>query len=102
MDAQKTDNHDKGRTILPLIVLFAVLWTVVVAASLAWNTHKAEEEVMNLARKEALAMYNKDMGFRLWGTRHGGVYVPISEHTPPSPYLAHIPERDIETPLGKN
>jgi len=101
MDAQNPDKKDKGRTILPLIVLFAVLWTVVVAASLAWNTHKAEEEVMNLARKEALAMYNKDMGFRLWGTRHGGVYVPVSEHTPPSPYLAHIPERDIETPSGK-
>lgn len=101
MDAQTPDKNNKGRTILPLIVLFAVLWTIVVAASLAWNTHKAEEEVMNLARKEALAMYNKDMGFRLWGTRHGGVYVPISEHTPPSPYLAHIPERDIETPSGK-
>jgi PAS domain S-box-containing protein len=101
MDAHLSDKYGKGRTLLPLIALFALLWTAVVAASLAWNTHKSEEEVRNLARQEALAMFNKDMGFRLWGTRHGGIYVPVSEHTQPSPYLAHIPERDIETPSGK-
>jgi len=29
---------------------------------------------------------------------HVGVYVPITHETPPSPCLAHIPERDINTP----
>ncbi len=24
----------------------------------------------------------------------------VTEHTPPNPYLSHIPERDIETPSG--
>ncbi|MES9969223.1 MAG: EAL domain-containing protein, partial [Candidatus Thiodiazotropha sp.] len=31
----------------------------------------------------------------------GGVYVPVSEHTQPNPYLAHIPERDLVTPSGR-
>ncbi len=56
---------------------------------------------MDLARKEALAHFNKDQGFRLWGTKHGGVYVSVTKETPPSPYMEHVPERDIQTPSGK-
>ncbi len=37
----------------------------------------------------------------MWGTKHGGINVPITEETPPSPYMDHIPERDIETPSGR-
>jgi len=32
---------------------------------------------------------------------HGGVYVPVTEYTPPNPYLKNINERDISTPGGK-
>ncbi|MCK4840047.1 MAG: PAS domain-containing protein, partial [Desulfobulbaceae bacterium] len=54
-----------------------------------------------LARKETLTTFNKDVAFRHWAATHGGVYVPISEQTPPSPYLSHIPDRDISTLSGK-
>lgn len=79
-----------------------VVWTLVVAASLAWNLYLSHRQTRDLAYREALANYNKDQGFRLWGTEHGGVYVPVSEKTPPSPYLAHIPERDVVTPSGQH
>jgi|GEM_PF-303463 len=78
-----------------------VAWTLLVCGSLWWNIYLDHQQTMELAHKEAIAHFNKDQGFRLWGTRHGGVYVPITEDTPPSPYMAHIPERDIETPSGK-
>lgn len=59
------------------------------------------QSIRNLAIREARAHFQKDKAFRFWAATHGGFYVPITEHTPPSPYLAHIPERDIETPSGK-
>ena len=37
----------------------------------------------------------------MWAARHGGVYAPVTEHTPPNPHLSHIPERDIQTPSGR-
>ncbi|MES9971645.1 MAG: hypothetical protein ABW092_16555 [Candidatus Thiodiazotropha sp.] len=54
--------------------------------------------MLDLAHQEAVANFHKDQAFRVWGTKHGGVYVPVSEHTQPNPYLAHIPERDLVTP----
>lgn len=33
---------------------------------------------------------------RLWNTEHGGVYVPVSDTTPPNPYL-QVPNRDLLT-----
>jgi two-component system, NtrC family, sensor kinase len=32
---------------------------------------------------------------------HGGVYVPVTEQTPPNPHLKQIFERDITTPSGR-
>ncbi len=45
--------------------------------------------------------FSRDLVYRRWATIHGGVYVPAAPETPPNPYLAHIPERDIRTPSGK-
>lgn len=88
-------------TFTPLLAGFLFAWTIAVGASLAWNIYQSHAQAHTLALHEALAIFHKDQGFRLWGTRHGGVYVPISEDTPPSPYMAHIPERDISTPSGR-
>ncbi len=83
------------------IAAAAIVWTAIIVGSLSSNIHLISEQAMELVRMEAIANFDKDQGFRLWGTRHGGVYVPVTEDTPPSPYLSHIPERDIETPSGR-
>ena len=36
-----------------------------------------------------------------WVSSHGGVYVPVTEDTPPNPNLVHVKERDIETATGR-
>lgn len=82
-------------------IVAAALWSILVLSSLTWNTSLINEQTQQLLHNEALANFNKDQAFRDWGTKHGGLYVPITEETPPSPYMAHIPERDIETPSGK-
>ncbi|MDD5241079.1 MAG: ATP-binding protein [Sulfuricella sp.] len=83
--------------------LLAVLaWTLVVAGSLAWNISQQHEKTFALAKNEAIANINKDFAFRQWGTSHGGVYVPVNPatNTIPNPYL-DVPERDIQTPSGR-
>ncbi|MDI6852080.1 MAG: PAS domain S-box protein [Deltaproteobacteria bacterium] len=77
------------------------IWTALVGASLLWNIHQARQTALELATTEAHLSYNKDLAYRLWATRHGGVYVPITPETPPNPYLSHLPERDIKTPSGR-
>jgi two-component sensor histidine kinase len=79
----------------------ALCWTLAIGASLAWNINHVKRESRQVALKEARANFNKDQAFRHWATQHGGVYVPATEHTPPNPYLSHVPERDIRTPSGR-
>lgn len=81
--------------------ILASVWTIVAALLLYWNFQTIQKHTHHLAIGEARANFNKDQAFRFWATRHGGVYVPITDHTPANSYLDHIPERDIETPSGK-
>ena len=39
---------------------------------------------------------------RLWNTFHGGIYVPVSDTTPPNPYLKDDPNRDLVSTSGIN
>ncbi len=79
----------------------AVVWTVVVAASLMWNVVQVKQESLEAARIQARAAYEKDVIYRRWNAGHGGVYVPMTEMTQSNPYLSEIADRDITTPLGK-
>ncbi|MEZ5589108.1 MAG: EAL domain-containing protein [Sedimenticolaceae bacterium] len=75
-------------------------WSLLVAYSYHWNEANLRNEKIALATSEARSLWNKDQAFRQWATRHGGVYVKPDERTPPSPYLAHMPLRDVETTAG--
>ncbi len=79
----------------------AMVWTIVIAASLAWNVAEMKGDMYDVARVTARSAYEKDVIYRLWNALHGGVYVPVTEVTQPNPYLTNLPERDIVTPSGK-
>ncbi len=82
-------------------IIAILTWTAIIVASLIWNYVHEHRQIEELALKEALTVYHKDLAFRLWATRHGGVYVPVTEDTPSNKYLENIPEQDITTPSGK-
>ncbi len=84
-----------------LVVVAVASWCLLVVLSLVGNLAMSRRQARQTALWVAEAYANKDLAFRLWGARHGGVYVPVSEATPPNPYLAHIPERDVTTSAGK-
>ncbi|WP_198263551.1 c-type heme family protein [sulfur-oxidizing endosymbiont of Gigantopelta aegis] len=83
----------------PLLISIFV-WTLLVGLSLVWNRIQLENQAEYLATEEARANWNKDQAFRRWATRHGGLYVKPDERTPPNPYLAHLPKRDVVTTDG--
>ncbi|MBF0417291.1 MAG: PAS domain S-box protein [Magnetococcales bacterium] len=71
------------------------------ACSLYVSIQDVRRQNLELAINTARAHFSKDLALRQWSTRHGGVYVPVDDRTPPNPNLAHIPERDIVTPSGR-
>jgi len=78
-----------------------VLWTIMIGTSLFWNFQREHERVIQLAEVEAQANLKKDRAFRLWGVNMGGFYVKVNGKTQPSPYMQHIPERDVITASGQ-
>jgi len=84
-----------------IVVSSAVAWSLVLALSLVWSIRLEQGHTAALVEKEARASFDKDAATRQWATRHGGVYVPIDERTPPNPYLSFVPDRDVVTPSGR-
>jgi two-component system, cell cycle sensor histidine kinase and response regulator CckA len=81
--------------------ILIVVWTLVAAGSLGWNLYQDQGEALRVARNIALTNYERDVLYRRWAAAHGGVYVPVTPRTPPTPYLGQVPERDIVTPSGR-
>ncbi|MBU1214972.1 MAG: PAS domain S-box protein, partial [Gammaproteobacteria bacterium] len=75
-------------------------WSVIIALSLGWMLHSQKRTFESNLHAEARAIHAMDMAYRYWIVHSGGVYVPASDETPPNPRLAHVPERDIQTPSG--
>lgn len=86
--------------IIRMAVLAAGLWSLVVAVSLGWTVVQSERQALQLAEVEAKSNLNRDLAFRRWATGHGGLYARVTDITRPSPFLSHIPDRDISLPDG--
>ena len=76
------------------------LWSIFIGLSLVWNLKTQKSGILEAARIEARAGFDKDVVYRRWNAVSGGVYAPVTEVTQPNPYL-DVRERDITTSLGK-
>jgi signal transduction histidine kinase/ActR/RegA family two-component response regulator len=83
------------------MLALALLWTLVIGGALFWLDRHEVSQGLAMARIEAKGYFERDLLYRRWAAGHGGVYVPVTPATPPNPYLAHVPEREIQTPSGK-
>lgn len=81
------------------LLIIIVIWTAGVIISLGWNIYQLKESILDVARTSAEINYDKDLLYRRWAAKQGGVYVPVSEMTPANPYLK-VPNRDIKTSNG--
>jgi PAS domain S-box-containing protein len=91
----------KRRKIYRFTLLAVVIWSAIVGGSLYSNLREVNNDALSLAMNTARATFLKDQAFRFWASKKGGVYVTPSADTPPNPYLAHLPDRDVVTTEGK-
>ena len=77
------------------------VWTLFISGLSFHEISDIRQITQEIAISEIRAYCNKDRALRTWAASHGGVYVPVDERTPANPYLAHIPERDLVTPSGR-
>jgi hypothetical protein len=90
----------RGIKIRHFVVILLLFWTGLAAASLWWNMVDIKERILETARIQANLTLEKDLIYRRWVASHGGVYVPVSERTPPSHYL-NVLDRDVKTSAGQ-
>lgn len=79
----------------------AIVWTLIIGGSLLWNVSQIDHHVNEEAKASASTLFEQNLMFRRWNAMHGGVYVPVTEKTPPNPYLNHLPDRDVTTTTGR-
>lgn len=80
---------------------FTAAWTLLLLSSAVFSFKNNKETLTKLAQSEARTAIERDILYRSWGSSHGGVYAPVTDKSPPNPYLAHLTERDISTPSGR-
>ncbi len=82
------------------IIFFIGLWTL----TITFATYRSIVEIIEYSEENiavtAKISYEKDILYRKWVSMQGGVYVRISNHTPPNPYLTFIDNRDVVTTKG--
>ncbi len=103
MTDSERDKQEAARRTLRLghyVGFLAIAWTIIAGISLMWNLREQRGATLEAARIQARIAFEKDVLYRRWNAMHGGVYVPVTETTPPNPHL-DVPERDIETPGGR-
>lgn len=92
--------NDPISRVKSFVLCGALLWTIILGASLVWNIVYTKNQTLTKADLMARLTFDKDMTFRTWVTFHGGVYVPVTDETTPNPYL-NIPGRDETLRSGK-
>jgi len=81
-------------------LVFAMIWTLVLAALFTLNLQSEFKQADELAAYQARAFFEEIVTARYWNAMHGGVYVPITEKAKPNPYL-DVPDREITTKDGR-
>lgn len=81
------------------LLTVAVLWSLLIGLSLGWNVWHLRQSTLQAAQLTARASYDKDILYRLWNAKHGGVYVEPTPDTRPNPYLRPA-RRELEAADG--
>lgn len=83
-------------------LVFGIYLSVALIAALLMHhsIEQIERDISNIARERGSVLFRLIELTRDWGSRHGGVYVPVTDETQPNPYLKD-PRRDITDNLGR-
>jgi hypothetical protein len=76
-----------------------IVWLAVVGLSLYWNVVAKKKEHEEISYETARAFFQQIVTTRAWNAMHGGVYVVVTDETPPNPFLDD-PLRDLTAENG--
>ena len=94
------ERHEVGaKAVNRYFLILTAILTAGIIVSLGWNIYQLKQSILTIAQTSAEISHNKDFIYRMWVAKKGGVYAPLSEVTPPNPYLT-VPMRDVETTDG--
>ncbi|MDR0238646.1 MAG: response regulator [Deltaproteobacteria bacterium] len=89
-----------GLSVGPLLCLILFFWTGAFAASLWYTLGELETHAVDSARIQARTAFEKDVMYRRWNARMGGVMAAVVPGVlEPNPYLT-LPGRDITSTDG--
>ena len=83
-------------------IVTILLWSATLGSLLYWSITNEVRQSTELAKSQTRSFFQEFLMARLWNTFHGGIYVPVSETTPPNPYLKNDPNRDLVSTSGIN
>ena len=101
MQQDRHGGSDQATRIGHYGMVVAVLWTLLIVFSGVWNYGEHRKKAVLMGKIQGESFFEKDILYRRWASRHGGVYVPVTETTQPNPYLPATLEREITTPSGR-
>ncbi len=79
-----------------LFLVMLISWTSLILFETWIEIKEFRDHMLFTANENAIAFSEKDISIRKWAASHGGVYVPVTEKTPPNPNLAFVPNRDLQ------
>lgn len=84
-----------------VFVIISIAWTLIMSGLFVIYYQNEHRSAISSARSSAVHSIRKDLLYGKWALSHGGVYVPVSDKTPPDQHLAGLPKRDVETVSGE-
>jgi signal transduction histidine kinase len=83
------------------LVLALAGWSVLTGLAVSAERLRSRAVIRDAARLQAQVSTELLVIARRWNASHGGVYVPVTADLRPSPWLAHLPDRDARTATGR-
>ena len=97
-----TPNSNSKTIINRYIYMLVTAWCVVFVFAVIFIVSEVHSNAENQAFLRAKTIAERDILYRNWVSGLGGVYVKITEHSQPNPFLSMAHNRDIETREGDN
>lgn len=79
--------------------VLCLIWTIIVIVLFAWSRHRDTSSIATVALHQARAFVDLTISTRLWNAEHGGVFISVTQNTPPNPYL-DVSDREVITTDG--
>jgi len=95
------DRNLFGRSLPGWVIPAALGWTLLLGTFWVLYDQQMRGQYRLFAGAGARLLLRADTVYQTWIAEQGGVYVPVSDKTPPSPYLTNVLGRDVTTSKGQ-